>query len=265
MKRRIIFFDIDGTLTTHDGFDAYIPDSARKAIRLLQKNGHLTALASGRQYYTVRPFMADLGIPHAVTDGGNGLVKDHVFLGCEPMDPVFAKTLCGELDQKKIPYAIMTDPTVNVLYATPDMIRDRKELVFDLIPVQVVDDFDKADIYKIFMAVARGEEERIETLDLNFVNRWEDDNICIEPTDKTYGIRKLTELLGMKMEDAVIFGDGYNDIRMFEMIPFSIAMGNAVQELRDIAFYVTADAKDDGIWKACEHFGWLKGDENGTV
>ena len=145
------------------------------------------------------------------------------------------------------------------------MIRDRKELVFDLIPVQIVDDFDKENIYKIFMAVARGEEERIETLDLNFVNRWEDDNICIEPTDKTYGIRKLTELLGMKMEDAVIFGDGYNDIRMFEEIPFSIAMGNAVQELRDIAFYVTADAKDDGIWKACEHFGWLKGDENGTV
>ncbi len=265
MERKFIFFDIDGTLTTHDGLDAYIPDSAREAIRLLQKNGHLAVLASGRQYYTVRPFMQDLGIPHAVTDGGNGLVKDHEFLGCEPLDPGFVKTLCEELDEKKIPYAVMIDPAVNVLYATPQMIGNREKLVFDLIPVQVTDDFDKTDIYKIFMAVSRGEEERIETLDLNFVNRWEDDNICIEPTDKFVGIQRLTELLGGRMEDVVIFGDGYNDIRMFEKIPFSIAMGNAVQELKDIAFYVTADAKDDGIWKACEHFGWLEGEDNGTV
>ena len=39
MKRRIIFFDIDGTLTTHDGFDAYIraqtanAESIRDAFR----------------------------------------------------------------------------------------------------------------------------------------------------------------------------------------------------------------------------------------
>lgn len=265
MRHKIIFFDIDGTLTTHDGINTSVPESARLALQMLKENGHMTALASGRQYYTVRPVMEDLGIPHAVTDGGNGLVKDHVFLGCEPMDPAFVRILCAELDEKRIPYAVMCDPTDNVLHATPQMILARKKLVFDQIPVSVSDDFEKKDIYKVFMEIFPGEEGKIETLDLNFVNRWEEDNLCIEPTDKCRGIRKLTELLGGSMEDVVIFGDGYNDIRMFEQIPFSIAMGNAVQELKDIAYYVTETAADDGIYKACEHFGWLKGESNGTV
>lgn len=260
MERKIIFFDIDGTLTTHDGTDSRIPDSARRAIKELQKNGHVTALASGRQYYTVKPVMEELGIPHAVTDGGNGLVKDHVFLGCKPMEEAFVNVLCEELDRKKIPYVIMSDPTDNVLHATPDMIRSRQKLVFDQIPVKIDSSFQRGDVYKIFMEIYPGEEGKISMLDLRRVNRWEEDNLCIEPVDKYPGIRRLCELLGGRMEDVVIFGDGYNDIRMFEQIPFCIAMGNGEEDLKKIAYYVTDAAADDGIWNACLHFGWLKGD-----
>jgi hydroxymethylpyrimidine pyrophosphatase-like HAD family hydrolase len=34
-------------------------------------------------------------------------------------------------------------------------------------------------------------------------------------------------------------------------------MGNACDELKEIADYVTADSTDDGVLKALEHFGWL--------
>ena len=37
----------------------------------------------------------------------------------------------------------------------------------------------------------------------------------------------------------------------------SIAMGNAIDALKAKATYVTADAADDGIYKACQHFGWI--------
>ena len=171
MERKFIFFDIDGTLTTHDGLDAYIPDSAREAIRLLQENGHLAVLASGRQYYTVRPFMQDLGIPHAVTDGGNGLVKDHEFLGCEPLDPGFVKTLCDELDEKKIPYAVMIDPTVNVLYATPQMIGARQKLVFDLIPVKKEIKAEVSGLYIVGVKGIRGGLEQVPQKKKGFLNR----------------------------------------------------------------------------------------------
>ena len=45
---------------------------------------------------------------------------------------------------------------------------------------------------------------------------------------------------------------------MFKGPWFKIAMGNAKEELKDIADYVTDTNINDGIKKACEHFGWIK-------
>jgi hydroxymethylpyrimidine pyrophosphatase-like HAD family hydrolase len=44
---------------------------------------------------------------------------------------------------------------------------------------------------------------------------------------------------------------------MFDPAWTSIAMGNGMQELKDRADYVTAENTDDGIMKACLHFGWI--------
>ena len=37
----------------------------------------------------------------------------------------------------------------------------------------------------------------------------------------------------------------------------SIAMGNAIDELKQKADYVTTDVTEDGIYHACKHFGWI--------
>ncbi|MBF1057658.1 MAG: HAD hydrolase family protein, partial [Peptostreptococcus sp.] len=55
----------------------------------------------------------------------------------------------------------------------------------------------------------------------------------------------------------VVFGDNTNDIKMFRPEWTSIAMGNAVEELKKIADFVTKDADDGGIEHACRHFGWI--------
>ena len=48
------------------------------------------------------------------------------------------------------------------------------------------------------------------------------------------------------------FGDGYNDKSMMETVGFSIAMANAVDEIKAIADYVTTSNDDDGIAVAVE-------------
>ena len=59
------------------------------------------------------------------------------------------------------------------------------------------------------------------------------------------------------VEDVVVFGDGTNDIPMFTQPWTSIAMGNAHESLKRYADYVTAPSYENGIAKACRHFGWL--------
>ena len=44
---------------------------------------------------------------------------------------------------------------------------------------------------------------------------------------------------------------------MFSKAPMSVAMGNAVDELKSIATFVTLPVHEDGIEYACRHFGWI--------
>ena len=51
-----------------------------------------------------------------------------------------------------------------------------------------------------------------------------------------------------------------NDIVMFDKRWTSIAMGNAYPALKELADYVTDSNVNDGIYKACVHFGWITED-----
>ena len=55
------------------------------------------------------------------------------------------------------------------------------------------------------------------------------------------------------------FGDGENDLAMFDMVGLSVAMGNAWGPVKERASYVTTDVDDDGIWNACVDLGIIEG------
>ena len=64
------------------------------------------------------------------------------------------------------------------------------------------------------------------------------------------GIEIMTKHLGLCLSDAVAFGDGGNDVPMLMKAGIGVAMGNASEEVKAKADYVTADVSDDGIFKA---------------
>ena len=67
----------------------------------------------------------------------------------------------------------------------------------------------------------------------------------------------MVSYLGGSFEDVVVFGDGHNDLSMIKAAPISIAMGNAIDEVKAAATFVTKRSDDDGIEYACKHFGWI--------
>ena len=62
---------------------------------------------------------------------------------------------------------------------------------------------------------------------------------------------------GADYADAVVFGDAENDLSMFTDDWTKVAMGNAVDELKAKADYVTTGVDEDGIWNACVHLGLI--------
>ncbi|MNI91242.1 putative phosphatase [compost metagenome] len=69
---------------------------------------------------------------------------------------------------------------------------------------------------------------------------------------KESGIKKLCEIYGVSTEDTICFGDDSNDMGLFQLCGRSVAMGNAIEELKSIATEVTASNDEDGVAQVLE-------------
>ena len=71
----------------------------------------------------------------------------------------------------------------------------------------------------------------------------------IKGENKGKGLKHFCELKGIPLEEVIAFGDNYNDEQLIETAGIGVAMGNAVQRLKDIADIVTTSNDEDGIAK----------------
>ena len=72
--------------------------------------------------------------------------------------------------------------------------------------------------------------------------------------NKGDGLRFVASHLGLDMSSTMAFGDGTNDTSMIKAAGIGVAMGNAVQELKDIADHVTGTCDEDGVAKGIKTF-----------
>ena len=153
----------------------------------------------------------------------------------------------------------MTTTHINEVTASRKMLNYKDGFNCEDIGMVIDDDFDysKEDAYKIFFGVHKGEEHLIETIDATKIMRYFDDCLAYEPDDKYKGVKEIVELDNGNTDDVIFFGDGHNDYEMFRQVKASIAMGNAVDRLKEIATFITKDVNDDGIQYACEYLGLI--------
>ena len=252
---KYIFFDIDGTLVASKGNEHYIPESTKETIKKLKENGHVVGVASGRSMTQLEDVVKDLELDYAISDGGNGVMYKGEILHVSPLDKEIVQVFSNELLEKKIPFAFMTTTHKNEVHASRKMLNYQLLFECENIGIIIDDYFDytKEDAYKLFFSIKAGEEDLIETIDASKIMRYFPDWLAFEPEDKFKGVKEIVELDNGNLDDVIFFGDGHNDLEMFKQVKTSIAMGNAVDELKDIASFVTKNVDDNGIQYACEY------------
>lgn len=72
--------------------------------------------------------------------------------------------------------------------------------------------------------------------------------------NKGNAILHLGELLGIKREEIMACGDSQNDLEMIKAAGLGVAMGNAVEEVKAAADYITLSNEEDGVAAAIEKF-----------
>ena len=78
--------------------------------------------------------------------------------------------------------------------------------------------------------------------------------------NKGVGLHKLAGMMGLKPKDFVAIGDSVNDVEMFEVSGFGIAVANGDEIIKKTADYVTKASFGDGAIEALEFLeenGWI--------
>ena len=85
-------------------------------------------------------------------------------------------------------------------------------------------------------------------------SRWWQVNVTAPGTSKGAALRDLCALFDIPLRDTLAVGDGINDVELICAAGLGIAMGNAVEEVKQVAAAVVADNKNDGVAEALERF-----------
>lgn len=249
------FFDVDGTLLAPNH---RVPESAWRAIRAMRDNGVKTIIATGRATNEMPDELMSGFDAYVLINGQLCFDGDGVFRDCH-IDAEDARVIAGQVQEGlyDIIVQLRDSAFANALSASVLQVADTVGLEYE---VGEISRMTREPVYQLnVMLDAPGEEILLSKTRRVRTTRWTDSFCDVIPVDggKHLGVLAALERLGIKPEEAVAFGDGENDISMFEVVGASVAMGNAWDAVKRRATHVTTPVDEDGIWNACVKLGLI--------
>lgn len=259
MNKKIIFFDIDGTLLEEDTLT--VPQSTLDALKKAQSNGHKCFVNTGRPRSTINTIITDIPFDGYICGCGtyieyNNKILFHTQLNEELRKKVIHSSFDCHVEAvlEGINGAYFPKNTNN------SQILSIKKIYEDSgFPVFTYDYDDDIQFDKY--AAWYDENSDIETYrqiiskDFDIIQR---DTYFIEVVPLEYskatGIQYIIDYLHSNIRNTISIGDSTNDIPMLSYTHESVAMGNSNPILFDLVTYKTDDIKNDGIEKALKHF-----------
>ena len=259
-----VFFDIDGTLTsfvTH-----VVPDSTIDALKRLQAKGIKVIICTGRAPSHMGVVLDTIPVAFDGIVGLNGqyCVSGGEVLDAHPIAPGDVAKVVAWLDAHPDVAANFGESDYVYFNQVTDAMRATWAKLGKTAPKVFVDDpHERAathPVYQISPFIDQGQERELVARCPGITGvRWHPDFVDIIPADggKPRGIRCFMERFGWAREQTMAFGDGGNDTAMLRFAGIGVAMGNATEEPKRAADYVTDDVDHDGVLNALRHFGVL--------
>jgi Cof subfamily protein (haloacid dehalogenase superfamily) len=246
---RLVLADVDGTLVTKDKI---LTERAVAATRALQQAGVDFAITSGRPPRGMKMLIEPLALktPIAGFNGGVFVQPDLTVIETRTLDPAAARKTVELIEKAGLDVWLYTpdDWFIRDPHA-PHVAREAWTVKFDAKVVKtyaVSDDLDR-----VAETERKARQELGQTASAARSQPYYLD-VTHPKANKGAVIDTLSRLLEVRPEEIATLGDMPNDVLMFEKSGFSVAMGNASDEVKSKASATTDSYEDEGFAKAVE-------------
>lgn len=267
MDRKLLLFDVDGTLVSYDGT---VPQSCIDALKQAKDKGHYVFVVTGRTRN--RATVGNIDVSGMICGNGAYIECEGEVLKDKKLSLEQVKEITDYLDSHDICYFMEGN---DGLYGSHD---------FETRAVPTYQKYGHSgtpkirEIYPMMEFPESMYQENITKI--NYVlNTYQDyldfkahfpqfqcltwggqgedalfGDCALPHIDKKMAIEQLIEYLDMDKQDIYAFGDAEVDIPMFQCAGTSICVGSGREAAKKAADYVTKDVLDDGIYEALKHF-----------
>ena len=279
---KAIMLDVDGTLVAHHPLAQPTPRVC-KAVRRAQELGTLVSVATGRLVEGFEIINQSLQLKAPVVLEGGARLYDPVEktdIWTAYLDASEARQIIIGWFRQGLPFGFNAN---GISYNSPSMFEMKKQEVramqageaewMDSVlsgKVELTEktlsliDYDMVThiiSYPLTPTVAEGLRKslhRFSCIDVSVNTTHYDDGWCVYLTHvlatKQHGIVEFAKHCGVSAHDIIGVGDQEIDYPLLMACGLKVAMGNAVQSLKDIADYVAPSVEEDGAAEVIERF-----------
>lgn len=247
--KKALFFDWDGTLS----FDGnHVSPETKNTIRKLWQKGHLAFLCTGRSYGFIPKEAFALDFDGIICGAGS-----HIVIGGKTL---FRRSIPEDVT-RKIFLHFLEDGQSCVLEGEDAMFVINGEAPFGTQwPIlKEPADFDRLaaghPITKLTLYETPSEaSKRLLSKYFSLIVHSVYQEAVLLGCNKATGIEKVLNAFHLTRKDSVSFGDSPNDLDMLRYTAQSIVMGNAPDNIKKEADYITASAEENGVAQALETY-----------
>jgi len=260
MTYKAVFFDIDGTLVNEE---KEIPQDTIEAIAQLKESGIDVFIATGRAPYYFQHYAKPLGIDSFVSFNGSYVVYKGKVVHEHPIPKKTLELLESTALANNHPIVMQGAEAGYSNYEEHPFVAESFHDLRVEVPGYRSSYWKEAKVYQALLYCEAHEESLYTSAEapfgnLNFV-RWHRVAMDVIPGggSKAKGIEAVLKHLGITPAEAVAFGDGLNDKEMLSYVGLGIAMGNAHEEVKPLADFVTKHVNEGGIRHGLRHAGLI--------
>ena len=219
-------------------------------------NGVRVFTATGRHMSEIKDLPAfDIQFDGFITLNGQLCLDSRKeLLYGEPISERNVEQMLTMFEARKVPLMLVEKDRMYINYID-EMVEKAQSAINT--PVPEIGTYSGEPIYQfILYSEEKTAEEIVAGLDDCKMTRWNPYGVDIisKSGGKVAGIKQIIQACGIQRNEVMAFGDGENDMDMLRYTGIGVAMGNAEEDVKVCADYITDDVDEDGIEKAFKYF-----------